>query len=110
MPEVSNVDRLAAILRQRLAERARKPASAQARSPEAALSPTAIDALIAAGAASDQEVGRALLQAVLSDHIGPGVLNDGQFQHTVTRVLETINDDSTAASLLAKAVAALKSR
>jgi len=103
---ISNADRLAAILRQRLAERSRTD-RAGPRGTSTARGGQAIDrvdALAATGDRSGRAPRRLLVETILSEELGPHLLNDPGFQQVVDRVVDAIEGDAAAADLLERAV------
>jgi hypothetical protein len=50
---------------------------------------------------------RALIQHLLADQLGSGLLNDVQFQQIVSRVTETIEQDPQTSSMLTRLVSEL---
>jgi hypothetical protein len=107
MDPVSGADRLAALLRQRLLERSRAAGTATREQKEAS---GTIDRIYASGPVEPQEDRqrrRALIQTILAEEIGPGLINDAGFQQVVDRVLGAIEDDEAAAALLGRVTSAL---
>ena len=106
MDPISNADRLAALLRQRLAERARTEGGA-GRGAAGQAGRGAVDRVEALGGVGDHS-GRAprrlLVETILSEELGPHLVNDPGFQQVVDRVVDAIESDSGAAELLGRAV------
>jgi hypothetical protein len=99
MDSISNVDRIIQVLRQRLAERARNDrAKPAARKP--AQQQASIDPLAAVKDLDERQFRRALIQRLLADQFGAGVLNDPKFQQVVDRVTTMIEDDPKFSQLL----------
>ncbi len=113
MEPISNVDRLVLILRQRLQERARASAGARkaAKPPtgRAAVDPMAtVQALAAVDDVDDRQLKRALVQGLLAENLGPGLVNDAGFQQMVDRVAETLDRDPDLGKLMARVVVDLR--
>lgn len=101
MDPISNVDHLVLLLRQRLQERARKGApKAAGRRSRATDGLSAAQALAAMEGVDDRQFRRALIQGLLSDHFGQGVLNEARFQQVVDRVVGAIEGDAAGRELL----------
>lgn len=110
MDPISNVDRVVLILRQRLQERARAAASKNVTlAGDAQKTPLeVVQSLAVAEGLGDRELGRALVQSLLTDHFGRDLVNDAKFQRVVDRVTETLEADPTSAQLLADTVRQLR--
>src|ERR1700722_14974053 len=97
MDPVSNVDQLVLLLRQRLAERSRTSAGGVARKSNAAdVQAPSVDALrtlAAVEGVGERQLGRALVQSILADQFGAGLVNDAKFHQVVDRVAETIDGE-----------------
>jgi hypothetical protein len=110
MDPVSNIDVIVRVLRQRLNERTR--AGGPVRGEEKRLAPetgpTPLQALAAVADVDDRQLGRALIQGVLSDYFGPQVINDARFQQVVDRVDETLRSEPEAAALMQRLVRELR--
>lgn len=101
MDPISNADRLAALLRQRLLDRARAAGSAQAK--EKAGQGAVVDRVYAAGGVEprdERQLRRTLIQTILADEFGSELLNEAGFHQVVDRVLDAIEGDAAAAALL----------
>lgn len=114
MEPISNADRLAMLLRQKLRERAKASQSPKGGSGEKSnvatpQEPSGIKALAGVAGTDDRPLRRAVIQNILADQLGPSLLNDAQFQQVVTRVTDTIEDDPDAAQLLTRVIADLRS-
>ena len=106
MDPISHADRLAALLRQRLAERGRTDRAAR-RGAQSAAGDRTIDRVEALGTAeegSGRGRRRVLVETILSDELGPHLLNDAGFQQVVDRVVDALEADAAAADLLGRAV------
>lgn len=102
MEPISNVDRLVLLLRQRLQERERAkgvPKTA-GRKPQGSGGVEAARALAAIGDVDERHLRRALIQGLLSDQFGQGVVNDAKFQQVVDRVVDAIEGDEHGRALL----------
>lgn len=113
MDPVSNANRIAMLLRQRLQERSNAAtgqdgvrsgggAPARARGKGAVHNPDAIEAL------DDRKLKRALIEDILADQFGQALLNDAKFQQVIDRVTEALDADSACGALLARAVSDLR--
>jgi hypothetical protein len=113
MDPVSNATRIAMLLRQRLQERSKStaaersgrgdlPGAADALRKGAVRGASAVDAL------DDRRLKRALIENILADQLGPGMINDARFQQVVDQVTEAVEAESDGALLLAKAIADLR--
>lgn len=96
------VDRLVAVLRQRLQERdrlaGRRGVAAAARSRTGGVD--AARALAAIDDLDERQLRRALIQGLLGDHFGSDALNQAAFQQLVDRVLSAIEMDEAGRALL----------
>lgn len=113
MDPVSNANRIAMLLRQRLQERSRGaaaetggrrdlPGAADAPRKGALRGASAIDAL------DDRRLKRALIENILADQLGAGLINDAKFQQVIDQVTEAIDADADGALLLARTIADLR--
>jgi hypothetical protein len=114
MDPISNADRLVMLLRQKLQERSKATAAGRpgekAKTNVGAPAPaTGVQALAAIDGADERTLRRALIQHLLADQLGPALINDAQFQQTVTRVTEAIEEDPDASQLLSRLVSDLRS-
>ncbi|MBV8975777.1 MAG: hypothetical protein JOZ13_00185 [Alphaproteobacteria bacterium] len=114
MEPISPADRLVMLLRQKLEERARtqRGSGKQAHEkPDATqpLEPSGIHALAALDGADDRSLRRAIVQNLLADQLGQGLINDAQFQQVVSRVTDAIEDDPTASGLMQRVLAEIRS-
>ncbi|HEV7228452.1 hypothetical protein [Brevundimonas sp.] len=112
MDRVSNVDRLVQVLRQRLQEREAARRGTLSRTDSAAPADPlgAVRALAASQAVDDREFRRFLIQNLLADQLGRTLTNDARFHQTVEQVLEVIETDEAARSLLERVVGDLSTR
>ncbi len=111
MGPISNVDRLVSLLRQRLEERDRtrfspKHATRGARTPAGGVA--AAQALAAIEDVDDGQLGRALVQGLLTEQFGEHMLNEPRFQQVVDRVVGAIAADEAGRSLLDRLIRELR--
>ena len=105
MDPISNADRIAALLQQKLRERARAdPAGpkAKAGSSRPATALEAARALSAIEGIDERQRRRMFVQAILTEQFGTELVNDAQFQQLVARVSQAIEEDETSAMLLSE--------
>jgi hypothetical protein len=107
MDPISNVDRLVLLLRQRLDERARAERGeadevGRRQSEPALTGPDALRALASVEGVDDRQLKRALIQNLLAEALGPGLINDAGFQQVVEQVTETLDAEPASAQLLAR--------
>jgi hypothetical protein len=115
MDPVSNANRIAMLLRQRLQERARSGAAQRGGRKEAtgagaAARKGAVRGAGAIEALDDRRLKRALIENILADQFGAGLVNDAKFQQVVDQVTEAIEAEGDGALLLARAVAELRAQ
>ncbi len=110
MEPISNADRLVLLLRRKLLERSKSArGGAKTKSGIAApQAPTGLHALAAIEGVDERPLRRAFIQSLLDDQLGPGLINDAQFQQIVTRVADAIEEDAEASSLLSRLIADLR--
>lgn len=111
MDPVSNVDRLVFLLRQRLLERSKTSSARggpQLSSAQRTGGMDSIQALAAVESIDDRQLRRALIQSILAEHFGSGLINEAKFQQVVDRVTETLENDTTSAGLLSRVVSELR--
>jgi hypothetical protein len=112
MDPVSNANRIAMLLRQRLQERARPaPAGAGSRRETGnAAAPGRGGAVRAAALEEldDRKLKRALVESILADQLGGGLVNDAHFQQIVDRVTEAIEGDEGGTKVLAQVIGDLR--
>lgn len=110
MDPISQVDQLAIILRQRILDHSktrsskRKPRETETRSSWV----SSLKALAATKGVDDHQLRRALIQNILAEQLGRGLINETKFQQIVERVVETLQADDTYAGLMAQCVAELR--
>ena len=107
MDPISNVDRIAALLQQKLRERSRSAATARGekvdgRAGQAPGGLEAARALAALEGVNDRQRRRTFIQNILVDQFDPSLVNDAQFQQMVARVAQAIEDDEESAALLSR--------
>lgn len=112
MTRISNVDQILVLIQAHLErlEKSKKSArSGKTRRPATtARAPLErVRELAAADSASQAELGRALLAALLSQEFGDELAADVRFQDLVDRVNDTIAADQNASALLQRAVTQL---
>jgi hypothetical protein len=108
MDPVSNVDRLVLLLRQRLMERSKsEPVRKTGRAAERRGLDN-VQALAAVESVDDRQLKRALIQNLLAEQFGAGLINEAKFQQVVDRVTETLESDTAAAGLLSRVVTELR--
>lgn len=105
MDPISNVDRIAALLQQKLRERARSSgADRGSRAGRSAERPIggldAARAVAAVEGIDDRQRRRAFIQNILTDQFGSALVNDAQFQQLVARVTQAIEEDLDASASL----------
>jgi hypothetical protein len=112
MDPISNADRLVLLLRHKLQERSKAAGRPGAPTKSTVDVPTGIAGVTAQAAiegADERPLRRALIQHLLADQLGPSLINDAQFQQTVSRVTESIEEDPRACELLSRLVNELRS-
>lgn len=110
MDQISQIDRLVVVLRERLLERAKTATSGRKDSARDAKS-TGIDnlkALAAIDTVSDHQLRRALVQNILADQFGHDLINETKFQQIVERVTEALEGDDSGSVLLDRLVVELR--
>ncbi len=112
MTRVSNVDQILVLIQahlDRLEKTKKRPNADKARrAPHSSRPPLErVRALAAADGASQKELTRALVAALLSQEFGDERANDLQFQNLVDRVNDALLADEHAASLVANAIGQL---
>jgi hypothetical protein len=115
MGPISNVDRIAILLRQKLLERAKTAGSDKAGNDievrrQMAGGFEAVRALVAIEGVDERQRRRAFIQSILCDQFGADLVNDAQFQQLVGRVSQAIEDDEISAALLSRLIIDLRSK
>lgn len=104
MPRISNTDQILLLLRQQLQRMSGKSKTDRTKRPSAeALHKTTVGrmkALSQLGELSDEDFERALIQGLLLDEFGEGLVNDHRFQRLVDKVAAVINSDEKSRDLL----------
>jgi len=112
MDPISNADRLAILLRQKLLERSKAGRAGRPDSKEAAHTMPAgasgVRALAGVEGVDERQLRRAFVQTLLADQLGQSLINDPQFQQIVSRVTDTIEEDPDASRLLSRLVGDLR--
>lgn len=113
MEPISGADRLVALLRQKLEERARGTlnranAKPPVRSPSAEA--TGVQALAAVEGHDERQLRRAVVQHLLAEHFGAALVNDANFQQIITRVTDTLDDEPSTSQLLSGVISELQPR
>ena len=111
MEPISGTDRLLALLRQKLEERARTGSAhrASTKAPShPSREPSGVHAYAAIDGHDERQLRRALIQQLLGEQFGADLLNDAHFQQIVTRVTDAIEEDEGAARLLSGLVQELR--
>lgn len=98
MEPITAVDRLVLMLRQRL--QARERIRGAARSGTGASKATKGLQALDISEIKDSALERAIIQNLLVDHFGQGMMNDARFQQMVSRVTQTIINDPNGRVLM----------
>lgn len=110
MTRITNSDQLAILLRQQIGQLLRKTTSAKGKTAKGERNQFAVSDLsrIQQIAASEEfgesEVQRALIQSLLVEELGEGLMNEAKFQQLIDRVHAIIRDDQDSARLLKDSV------
>ena len=108
MEPISGADRLVALLRQKLEERARSATNRAGKSQaKTSPDPAGIQALAAGEGYDERQLRRAFVQHLLAEHFGAPLVNDANFQQLVTRVTESIDEEPSTAKLLSQLISDL---
>ena len=115
MDPVSNANRIAMMLRQRLEERSRAGAAArsgrkQAKGSDDVAGRSGVRGSEAIEALDDRKLKRVVIEQILVDQFGPALVNDASFQQLVDQVTEAIESDADGALTLSKALAEVRAR
>jgi len=111
MEPISGTDRLLALLRQKLEERARAGSAHRGSSKlpsNQSREPSGVHAYAAVDGHDERQLRRALVQHLLGEQFGADLLNDAHFQQIVARVTDAIEEDEVAARLLSDLVQELR--
>jgi len=110
MDPISNADRLALLLRQRLLDRSKTASASKAKGadPRAAARSEGPQALARLGGLDEKQLRRALIQTLLADQFGDRLMNDARFQQVVDRVSEALDDDPDSLALVNRVLADMR--
>jgi hypothetical protein len=103
------------MLRQRLEERSRAGAAArsgrkQAKGTDDVAGKGPVRGAEVVEALDDRKLKRVVIEQILVDQFGPGLVNDASFQQLVDQVTEAIEADANGALTLARALAEVRAR
>jgi hypothetical protein len=104
-PVSPNVERMAALLRQRLMEREKlRKAGENAGAGQArgAVGSRAVSPLLELGGLDATRLERALIENILVEGLGSDMINEARFQQVVDRVTHSLRSDPGTAALLSK--------
>lgn len=110
MDPISNADKILLVLRQRLETQAKaaKKSGGQGSGAAARQAPfDAVQAVAAAGTATERQLRRLVIQSLLSDQFGGALLNEAKFQAIVDQVTDAICADEATSHLLGKVIGEL---
>lgn len=115
MDPISNSDRLVRLLRQQLEERSRakKTRKGDETQPvrQSGLDQVrAIASEMAQTGGQDHQLRRLLVEQLLADQFGTGLVNEPRFQQVVDQVSELMSEDDAVSALLAQATADLRKK
>jgi len=115
MDPISNTDRFAALLRQKLAERARtrgtgRAAGGKVGKAEAGRAPRSVAGLSARAGADDRLLGRTIVEQLLAERLGDGLANEPRFQQVIERVTTLIAEDAELGAMLQDIIAQVRSQ
>lgn len=115
MDPVSNANRIAMMLRARLAERAKSNAGARAsgfgsRESADTARKGAVRSAEAIEGLDDRRLRRAVIEDILTDQFGTALVNDARFQQVVDRVTEAIESDADGAAVFSRVVEDLRAK
>lgn len=113
MDPISNVDRLAMLLRQKLVERSKKGSATRSGDRAATRTvspsePSGLEALAASAEVDERVLRRAMVHSILADQFGPALINTAEFQNVVTRVTDAIEQEPVSSRLLSAAIADMR--
>jgi len=110
MDPISQIDQLVLVLRQRILERSKATRTKRKEStPGSMAGPVdSLKALAAVKAVDDHQLRRALVQNILADQFGRGLVNDTKFQQIVERVTEALEADENGSVFLNRFVQELR--
>lgn len=109
MNPVSNVDRVALLVQQRLEERERlkRPRLRAREESSKAGQMVGIGNLAVLGDVDQKVLHRAFVQALLAEKFGRDMINDAQFQQVIQRVSEVIEADPDATRLISRVLSGI---
>jgi hypothetical protein len=115
MDPVSNANRIAMLLRQRLQERARTASATGTGKKNVGGAGDASGRSAVRGAAAieeldDRKLRRVIVENILADQFGGGVINEARFQQIVDQVAEAIEADDRGALVLAEVMSDLRAK
>ena len=115
MDPVSNANRIAMLLRQRLQERSRTASAARGGKKDVGGTGDASGRGPVRGAAAieeldDRKLRRVIVENILADQFGGGLINEARFQQVVDQVADAIEADDQGALVLAQVVADLRAK
>ena len=115
MDPVSNANRIAMLLRQRLQERARTASAGRSGKKDVGGTGDASGKGAVRGAAAiedldDRKLRRVIVENILADQFGGGLVNEARFQQIVDQVAGAIEADDQGALILAQVVADLRAK
>ena len=110
MDPISQVDQLAMILRQRILDHSKgRVVKREVAERETGTSWVAgLKALAATEAVDDHQLRRTLVQHILADQFGHGLINETKFQQVVERVTEALEADAAGSALINRCVLELR--
>lgn len=113
MDPISNSDRIALIIRQRLLERSRTSAGGRRGRSESKTQPAInglnrVRELASIDGIDERQVRRVFIQTILTDQLGAELINDAQFQQLVVRVTDAIEEDEQSTQLLTRLIQELR--
>ena len=107
MDPISNADRIAAMLQQKLRERTRSAAPSAKAKPGTTRQVTPLEtarALSAIEGIDERQRRRMFIQTILTEQFGTALVNDAQFQQLIARVSQAIEEDEASATLLSELI------
>jgi len=115
MDPVSNANRIAMLLRQRLQERARTAAAAPSgrkdvRGTGDASGKGGVRGAAMVEALDDRKLRRVIVENILADQFGGGLINEARFQQVVDQVADALEADEQGALVLAQVVSDLRAK
>lgn len=112
MTRITKSDQLAILLRQQLSQLSRRKTSstgsAKGQSVKSGSGLSRVQQIAASNGFSDSDVQRALIQGLLEEELGDGLMNDAKFQQLINRVHSIIRDDPDALMVLKESVKQLE--